>query len=244
MSIACVKVVNTSKNFGKKRVINDLSLTVNAGEILGIIGPNGAGKTTLLRMIATLLVPTTGQIYILGTNTHQAGSNIRKNIGYMPEDAGHYLKLNAFENLEFYLSFYCSYKIEGIIENYLRKFDLLNNKNLPVGKFSQGMKRKLLFIRSILHDPTIILLDEPFISMDPGTCLICIQFLKKLRDLKRKCILISSHSLTELEKICDRILFISNGKKVLDDNVEILRKNYKNPTINNLEDLYLTLIKK
>jgi len=244
MSFPSVQVINVSKFIGGKLIIKNMSLSVYPGEILGLIGPNGAGKTTFIRIIATVLTPEKGQLYLMGIDTQKAGPELRQKIGYMPEDAGHYLRLTAGENLKFYLSFYSTQNNTMIIEYFLRKLNLWQYKDLPVGKYSQGMKRKLLFIRSILHTPFILLLDEPFTSMDPESRLTCRQIFKEYICIEKRCIIISSHSLSELENICDRIVLISAGKKLLDEKVQTVQKRYEKFTVNKLEDLYMTLIKR
>jgi len=236
-----LQVKKITKYYRSHAAIKDLSFNVNKGEILGIAGPNGSGKTTLLRILATLLTPTCGHIYFQDLDTRRKNIFIRQLIGYMPEDASHYLRLNAIENLLFHLSFYDINKAADKIELYLKMFDLWNVRKKAIGKFSKGMKQKLLFIRAVIHEPELIILDEPFAALDPTTRNTCKLMLRDLR-AAQKVIIISSHSLTDLAILCDYILVLNEGKRILNESVNTIQLKLKRTGIPDVEAYYLKLM--
>ena len=236
-----LRVEKITKFYRNHPAIHDLSFNVNKGEILGIAGPNGSGKTTLLRIIATLLTPTCGHIYFQDFDKRWKELLMRQQIGYMPEDASHYLRLNAIQNLSFHLSFYDIDKTSEKIELYLKMFDLWKVRKKSVGQFSKGMKQKLLFIRAIIHDPALLLLDEPFTSLDPTTRNTCKLIIRDLR-AAQMAIIISSHSLADLAILCDHILFLKEGKQIQHKSMKTLQVKLKETGTQDVEACYLKLM--
>ena len=237
-----LEVRNLTKRYQLYPALDSISFEANSAEIIGLIGANGAGKTTLLRILATLLNPTMGEIYIKKYNLKTDFLEIRRLIGYMPEEGGLYLKFNSTMILQFYASFYHQcHEVNKDINYFLDIFDLVPMKNQQIGKFSKGMRQKLLFIRAILHNPDLILLDEPFIAMDPETKFKIKQILLDKKQ-EGKTILFSSHTLTDVEDLCDRIIVLKNAKIILDQNLLKLFNDDKHKDMNTLEEIYLKLM--
>lgn len=209
-----IKIKNLKKHYGKVKAVDSLNLNINEGEIFGFVGPNGAGKTTTLKMIATLLKKDSGEILLNNTPVDKNIVETRNLIGYMPDFFGVYDKLKVHE----YLSFYADiHKVEG---NREKKFDDLLNlvelsdkKDEYVDSLSRGMKQRLCLARALVHNPKILLLDEPASGLDPRARVQMKGILKELKNMG-KTIIISSHILPELAKICTQIGIINKGKMV------------------------------
>jgi len=212
------------KNFGDLVAVDNLDLHINAGDIFGFIGPNGAGKTTTMRILVTLLEPTRGEAFIDGLNVARQGKDVRRRVGYMPDFMGVYDDLKVFEYLEFFAAaFGIEYrKREAIVDGVLELTDLVSKRNAPVDSLSRGMQQRLGLARVLIHDPKVLILDEPASGLDPRAR---IEIRELLRELKRmgKTIMISSHILSELEEICDRIGIIERGQFVFSGSLEEIR---------------------
>jgi ABC-2 type transport system ATP-binding protein len=212
------------KNFGDLVAVDNLDLHIDAGDIFGFIGPNGAGKTTTMRILVTLLEPTKGEAFIDGLNVARQGKDVRRRVGYMPDFMGVYDDLKVFEYLEFFAAaFGIEYrKRESIVDGVLELTDLVSKRNAPVDSLSRGMQQRLGLARVLIHDPKVLILDEPASGLDPRAR---IEIRELLRELKRmgKTIMISSHILSELEEICDRIGIIERGQFVFSGSLEEIR---------------------
>jgi ABC-2 type transport system ATP-binding protein len=215
---------NVNKSFRNGFCLKIGCLTFNPGEIVALIGKNGAGKTTLLRILAALY-DHSGVIFHVKDKL-----SYRSILGYMPEDSGLYNNLSAFENIHFYRSFYSQSIDIELIKKFLDTFEIPVQQN--VGSFSKGLKQIVLFIRSIIHDPEIILLDEPFNAVDPDNRIKMKDIIMNLKE-RKKIIIISSHVLDEIEKIADRIIIIKKGEVIYDE----LSKNVIKEGIS-LESIY------
>lgn len=217
-----LKIENLTKLYGKFKAVDDISLEIREGEIFGFVGPNGAGKTTTFKMIATLLKPTSGKIYLDGTElSYNNLKKVRNEIGYMPDFFGVYDKLKVSEYMDFYSDIAGIYGDEktGIIKDLLELVDLTHKKDAYVDSLSRGMKQRLCLARCLVHNPKLLILDEPASGMDPRAR---IQMKEILRELKRmgKTIIISSHILPELAELCTNIGIIEGGKIVVNGPVE------------------------
>lgn len=212
------------KNFGNLVAVDNLDLHIEAGDIFGFIGPNGAGKTTTMRILVTLLEPTRGAAFIDGLNVTKQGKDVRRRVGYMPDFMGVYDDLKVFEYLEFFAAaFGIEYRNrESIVDGVLELTDLVSKRNSPVDSLSRGMQQRLGLARVLIHDPKVLILDEPASGLDPRAR---IEIRELLRELKRmgKTIMISSHILSELEEICDRIGIIERGQFVFSGSLEEIR---------------------
>ncbi len=188
--------------------MENLTITINDGEVFGFLGPNGAGKTTTIRMLCCLIDPTSGQAFVDGMDVRDKESRIkiRQNIGLLPENPGLYESLSAYQNLEFYARMYgvAAEKRSGRITELLQTLDILDRKDDPVGSFSKGMKQKIAIARALVHDPKYLFLDEPTSGLDPVSSLTVRNY---LMDLKRegRTIFINTHHLDEAQRLCDTI---------------------------------------
>ncbi len=220
-----IQTKGLTKYYGTLGAIVDLDLNIEAGEIFGYIGPNGAGKTTTMRILATLLEPTSGTATIDGKLVTREGKRVRKVVGYMPDFMGVYDDLKVFEYLEFFAAaFGVRYsKRKGVVEGVLELTDLQSKAAFRVDSLSRGMQQRLGLARVLIHDPKVLILDEPASGLDPRAR---IEIRGLLRELKRmgKTIMIASHILSELEEMCDRVGIIEQGKMVFSGTLEDVRE--------------------
>ncbi len=208
-----IETRNLSKKYGKLNAVNDLNLAIPAGTLYGFIGPNGAGKTTTIRMMAGLLEPTSGEILINGENIARNPQRARWLVGYMPDFFGVYDDMKVWEYIDFFAR---CYKLPAtrratIVDELLQLVDLTDKKDAFVESLSRGMRQRLCLAHALVHDPQILLLDEPASGLDPRAR---IEMRELLRELGRmgKTVLISSHILTELAEMCDAVAIIEKGQ--------------------------------
>ena len=226
------EVKNLCKNYGKFRALNHLDMIVEEGELFGFVGPNGAGKTTTLKILAGLLKADEGQVVLDGVNALKQPNRLKEAIGYMPDFFGVYDNLRVSEYMEFYAAAYGIYGLQARTQyrELLDMVDLADKEDFYVDGLSRGMKQRLCLARALIHNPKILILDEPASGLDPRTRY---QFREILKDLNTmgKTILISSHILSELSEMCTDIGIIDGGRMVLRGSmVEILTMvNSANP---------------
>lgn len=239
-----IELENVTKNFGHLKAVDSLNLQIREGEIFGFIGPNGAGKTTTIRMLATLLRPTTGKIRIAGLDPETEPGEVRKIIGYMPDQFGVYPDLVVWEYLDF---FGAAYQISRdrrprLIDDVLELTDLTGKKYELVESLSRGMKQRLCLAKTLLHDPALLLLDEPASGLDPRARIEIRELLKELKKMN-KTILISSHILAELADFCTSIGIIERGQLVVSGSITDiearinLARQYRLTAIDPLENI-------
>ena len=197
-----------TRKFDKTVAVEDLTISIDDGEVFGFLGPNGAGKTTTIRMLCCLIEPTSGQAFVDGLDVHDKESRmkIRQNIGLLPENPGLYESLSAYQNLDFYARMYGvqAGKRSTRITELLRALDILDRKNDDVGSFSKGMKQKIAIARALVHDPKYLFLDEPTSGLDPVSSITVRNYLMELKREGRT-IFINTHHLDEAQKLCDKI---------------------------------------
>ena len=219
-----IETKNLTKNYGNLTAVDNLNLTIKDGDIFGFIGPNGAGKTTTMRILVTLLEPFGGSAFIDGLDVRKDGKKVRKLVGYMPDFMGVYDDLKVFEYLEFFAAAFGleRKKRKSIVEGVLELTDLESKKSATVDSLSRGMQQRLGLARVLIHDPKVLILDEPASGLDPRAR---IEIRELLRELKRmgKTIMISSHILSELEEICDHVGIIEHGRLVFSGTLEEIR---------------------
>ncbi len=219
-----IEIRNLCMQFGNLMAVAGLNLSIKPGDIFGFVGPNGAGKTTTMRILVTLLKPTSGQAFIGGLDVSRSGRAVRRMVGYMPDFMGVYDDLKVFEYLEFFAAaFGIDYgKRKDIVEGVLELTDLQSKKAALVDSLSRGMQQRLGLARVLIHDPKVLILDEPASGLDPRAR---IEIRELLRELKRmgKTIMISSHILSELEEICDQIGIIEQGQLVFSGTMAEIR---------------------
>jgi ABC-2 type transport system ATP-binding protein len=218
-----IELNHITKKYNDTTAVDDLSLQVNDSEIVGIIGHNGAGKSTTLKMIAGLIEPTSGSIRVMGRDIQKESVKVKKQIGYLPEESPLYENMTPRQYLTFFSELYQMPRKKTVT----RIDQLLDSLNLPqkdklTGEFSKGMKRKTAIARALLHDPNLLILDEPNSGLDPLTSFFIINYLKTLKN-EGKTILLSAHNLFHVEFICDRVAIIKNGKLVVFDKMEAIR---------------------
>jgi ABC-2 type transport system ATP-binding protein len=198
-----------------------LSLDIPRGTIYGLIGPNGAGKTTLLRILAALISPTTGQVWFENEEVTRAPSVIQRKVGYMPDFFGVYPDLTATEYIEFYAGIHGipRNKHKRVISDLLELVDLSSKRDEMVETLSRGMKQRLCLARALVHDPEVLLLDEPASGLDPRARVELRELLRTLQDMK-KTIVISSHILLEMAEMCSDVAIMQGGRLVLSGGVD------------------------
>jgi ABC-2 type transport system ATP-binding protein len=215
-----IEIIELTKRYGKFTALDSLSLQIEKGTVFGFVGQNGAGKSTTFSILATLLAPTSGTAYINGYNVQKDTKMVRRQIGYMPDFFGVYDQLKADEYLHFYGA---SYGIplderQKLIPQLLDLVNLTHKRDSYVDLLSRGMKQRLCLARSLIHDPEVLILDEPASGLDPRARVEMREILKELKSMG-KTILISSHILPELAEMCDSLGIIDGGKLVAEGSV-------------------------
>ncbi len=222
-----IELTDLTKKFGKEKIVVDrLNLSVSRGEIFGFAGPNGAGKTTTMKMMLGLLEPSEGSGRILGHDIVRDVIHIREKTGFMPEPAGFYDHLTARQNLRFYSKFYrMSDDVrEKKIEDLLHLVGLENAADQKIGGFSTGMRKRFCFAQALINDPEILFLDEPTSGVDPKGSQMMRDLIRKISREKNVTVFLSSHSMEEIESICDRIGIMNKGKLAAVGTIDDLRK--------------------
>lgn len=236
-----LEINNVTKSFKSKKVVDSLSFSVNNGEIVGLLGENGAGKTTTLRMISTMLKITDGTIKVNGISVKDNPERVRKEIGILfGGDVGLYDRLSGRENIKYFANLYGMTDKEANerIDELAKSFNMEDYIDTPVGKYSRGMKQKISIARSIVHNPSIMLFDEPSTGLDVSAARIVQDFILQCKK-ENKVILFSSHSMKEVEKLCDRVVIINKGILLEDCTLDQLKEKHNN---NDLEETFLDLI--
>lgn len=231
-----IKIEDFTKYYGDFCAVEDLTLEINEGDVFGFIGPNGAGKTTTLKFLATLLKPTRGEAYIAGYSVTRDIYEVRRNMGYMPEEFGVYDGMRLWEYLDFFAAAYRipTSKRKGIIDDVLTLLDLSHKRDDFVDALSRGMKQRLCLAKTLLHDPKVLLLDEPASGLDPRARLEIKELIKELGRMG-KTIMISSHILSELADICNKIGIIERGKLLAAGDIEEIRRSVKEHRVLEIE---------
>ncbi|MBA2422402.1 MAG: ABC transporter ATP-binding protein [Chitinophagales bacterium] len=217
-----IRLQHLSKHFGNFEAVNDLNLEVKSGDVFGFLGPNGAGKSTTIRMMLSLIKPTAGNIFIFGKNLFESRSKILKRIGCIVEKPDFYLYLSAEKNLELFG------KLSGIIPSKNKIAELIELVGLKgrakdkVKTYSHGMKQRLGLAQTLIHDPELIIVDEPTTGLDPQGIIDVRQLILRLKNDFRKTVLLSSHQLNEVEQIATRMAIINKGKTIVQGEVSEL----------------------
>jgi ABC-2 type transport system ATP-binding protein len=229
-----------TKNYNRRAVVNDVSFVIRPHEIVGYLGPNGAGKSTTVKMMVGLINPYHGEVLFEGVPIKKQLIEYKRRLGYVPEEALLYTHLSGREYLQL-AGRLRSMPEKGLnpkIDELLRLFSFNAHRYSPISSYSKGMKQKIMMIASLLHNPDILILDEPLSGLDVSSILIVRNLLKSLAE-QGKTILYSSHVLEVVEKICSRVLVIYQGRLVADDSVENLRHLMKLPS---LEEIFTQLV--
>ncbi len=218
-----IQLENVSKLYHNTIAIENLNLQIEAGEIVGIIGHNGAGKSTILKIVAGLVEPTSGSVRVLGRDIQKESIRVKQQMGYLPEESPLYETMTARQYLLFFSDLYRLPRPQARqrIDYLLDSLDLAEKDKLT-GEFSKGMKRKTAIARTLLHDPQLLILDEPNSGLDPLTSFFILNYLKALKR-EGKTIILSAHNLFHVETICDRVGIIKNGRLLIFDKMEKIR---------------------
>jgi ABC-2 type transport system ATP-binding protein len=219
-----IRIEKLSKRYGPQTAVDNISFEVKTGEILGFLGPNGAGKSTSMKMITGYLGIGEGDIFINDRSVRQGDPEVRKHIGYLPENNPLYLDMPVMDYLEFCaaLQGVDMKKISSRISNMIRTCGLNAEKHKKIGELSKGYRQRVGLAQAMIHDPEILILDEPTTGLDPNQIVEIRQLIRELG--KAKTVILSTHILPEVEATCDRILIINKGKIVADGTAESLRK--------------------
>jgi ABC-2 type transport system ATP-binding protein len=218
-----ITIENLTKEYGRVRALDNLTLTIDRGEIFGLLGPNGAGKSTTIKILNTLVKPTSGRALLDGFDVVRDPQAIKKRIGVVPQENNLDRDLTAYENLRIYGLLHQVSDLPARIEEHLKSVDLWGRRNDPVQTFSGGMQRRLLIARAELAEPQVLFLDEPTIGLDPQ---IRREIWNRIRRIKNRggTILLTTHYIEEAEALSDRVGVLSRGKLIALDTVDGLKK--------------------
>jgi len=224
-----VELRNVTKRFDQFIAVKDLSLEVREGTIFGLLGPNGAGKTTSIRMIVNIFAPDDGEVLVMGKHV---SPDLQPFIGYLPEERGLYKKMKIVDQLVFFanLKGVNSNEAARRVDDWLKRLELSDWKNKKPTDLSKGMQQKVQFIGSIIHNPEVMILDEPFSGLDP----VSVDLLKSvILDLKNqgKTIIFSTHQMEQVEQMCDDICLINHGRQVLSGSLREVKRRYGKNTV-------------
>jgi len=232
-----LQVENLSKRFGDRIAVNAISFAIAAGETVGLLGPNGAGKTTTIAMICGIARPDGGQVSLGGVRVAQDASELKRRVGLVPQDLALYDELSAWANLQLFGGLYGlrATELQQRADDALALVGLAGRRNERVKTFSGGMKRRLNIAGALLHDPDLILLDEPTVGIDPQSRNAIFDNLEELKR-RGKTLLYTTHYMEEAERLCDRVLILDHGQILADDSVAHLIREY-----DNLESAFMRL---
>lgn len=219
-----IQIENLSKRYGPQKAVDNISFSVKTGEILGFLGPNGAGKSTTMKIITGYLALGDGDVIINGTSLKEAGDEMKKHIGYLPENNPLYLDMPVIDYLAFCaaLQGVKNEDVQGRVREMVKVCGLNAEKHKKIGELSKGYRQRVGLAQAMIHNPEILILDEPTTGLDPNQI---VEIRKLIRELgKEKTVILSTHILPEVEATCDRILIINKGKIVADGTSETLRK--------------------
>lgn len=212
-----IEIKNLTKQFGAVRAVDDLSFNVGEGEVLGFLGPNGAGKSTTMKMLTGFLMPTSGKVVVCGFDMHESNIEAKKLIGYLPEGAPSYGEMNVIDFLRFIAEVRLphSKNREKVIDDVINKIALGSVAHQTIDTLSKGFRRRVGLAQAILHDPKVLILDEPTDGLDPNQKHQVRQLIKNMA--KDKIVIISTHILEEVGAVCTRAIIINHGKLIIDE---------------------------
>ena len=224
-----VEVKHIVKSYADKIVVDDLSFSVPQNEIFGLIGPNGAGKTTTIRMMMDIIKPDSGDITILGEKLTEASKN---RLGYLPEERGLYKKLTVMDSIIYLASLKGMDRpsARGKANKLLDQTGMLPHGRKKIDELSKGMRQIIQFIVTIIHDPELVILDEPFFGLDPVNTELLKELVIDMRN-QGKAVVLSTHQMNQVEELCDRILMIDNGRTILYGNLAEIKSKYRSNSV-------------
>ena len=224
MSIA---VQGVTKFYGEQKALDNISFQVKSGEIVGFLGPNGAGKSTMMKIITGFIPTTSGSVFINGTEVGPDNLEIKKKIGYLPENNPLYPEMYVREYLGFVASFYKSSDPKKLVDNIINVTGLIPEQKKKIGSLSKGYKQRVGLAQALIHDPEVLILDEATTGLDPNQIIEIRNLIKEAG--KEKTIMLSTHIMQEVEAICDRVIIIDNGIVVADEEKNNIYSKIKSP---------------
>ena len=238
-----IETIGLTKDYGRFRAVDRVSLHVKAGEIYGFLGPNGAGKTTTIRMLIGLLRPTSGRVIIDGHDLIKEPVAAKSAVGFIPDRPYLYEKLTGEEFLRFMAGLYGldGNEVEARIAELLRFFDLEDWRQELIESYSHGMKQRLVMSSALIHKPKCIIVDEPMVGLDPRGARLLKEAFRKLA-VEGCAIFMSTHTLEVAEQMCDRLAIIAEGRIIAEGTMTELRARAKEPELAHLEDVFLSLV--
>ena len=229
-----ISISNITKKFGNFTAVDNLSMSVKSGEVLGFLGPNGAGKSTTMKMITGFMKPTEGTIKVKGMNVETNPIECKKLIGYLPEGAPLYGDMTPINMLKFvaYIRGMDLQEFKTALDIVVIKTEITDVINQPIDTLSKGYKRRVGLAQALIHDPEILILDEPTDGLDPNQKHHVRNLINEMG--KKKAIIISTHILEEVDAVCSRACIIAKGKKIIDSNPKELKKSFKNKNLDSI----------
>jgi ABC-2 type transport system ATP-binding protein len=231
-----IEVQHLSKHYGDQKAVNQISFKANAGRILGFLGPNGAGKSTTMKMLTGYLSPTSGKVEVNGKNVQEEPIQVKRLIGYLPENTPLYADMYVREFLAFVAETYALGNVAQKVEDVIKQVGLTQEQHKKIGMLSKGYKQRVGLAQAIIHQPEVLVLDEPTSGLDPNQLSDIRALIKNLG--KNKTVIISTHIMQEVEALCDDIIIINKGSLVANSSVEELKKAHHNLS---LEDIFKKL---
>ena len=207
-----IRVEGLTRTFDSLRAVDDLSFSVEAGEVFGVLGHNGAGKTTLVRLINGVLAPTSGSVHVLGLDAVTQGSLVRRQTGVLTETPSLYERLSARENLRIFATLYEVPNVDQRVDEMLKLFNLTDRAKDRAGGFSKGMKQRLALARALIHEPQILFLDEPTAALDPEAARTVTTLIETLSRESGRTVFLATHNLDEAQRLCTRVAVLSQGR--------------------------------
>jgi ABC-2 type transport system ATP-binding protein len=222
-----IRVENLTKYYGQQAAVKDISFEINTGQIVGFLGPNGAGKSTTMKMITTYLAQTEGKVFVDGLDTEEKAIEVRRKIGYLPEQNPLYLDMNVIDYLRFAAELESVPKgeIDSAIERVVDLCGLDEVRHKDIGELSKGFRQRVGLAQAMVHNPEVLILDEPTSGLDPNQIIEIRKLIKKLG--KEKTLVLSTHIMQEVEATCDRVLIINKGEIVADGSPDSLQDKFR-----------------
>ena len=216
-----IKVSNIKKTYGEQNALNDVSFEVNTGEIVGFLGPNGAGKSTMMKILTCFIPQTSGTASVCGFDVAEQSLDVRKNVGYLPEHNPLYLEMYVKEYLEFIAGLHKLKNMKERISEMIEMTGLQVEQKKKIGALSKGYRQRVGLAQALIHDPKVLILDEPTTGLDPNQ-------LEEIRNLiikvgKEKTVMLSTHIMQEVEAVCDRVIIVNNGLIVANDTTSVIQ---------------------
>lgn len=218
-----IKVYNITKIYGEQRALNDVSFEVNTGEVVGFLGPNGAGKSTMMKILTCFIPQTSGTARVCGYDVSEESLEVRKNVGYLPEHNPLYLEMYVKEYLEFIAGLHHLKNVKSRIAEMIEMTGLQVEQKKKIGALSKGYRQRVGLAQALIHDPKVLILDEPTTGLDPNQ-------LAEIRNLiisvgKHKTVMLSTHIMQEVEAVCNRVIIVNNGQIVANDITSVLQNS-------------------